>query len=672
MPALANRALAPGLVVAILAGLHKLLNAAFLVNDDFMHRAYARQLLAGEVPVRDFFDYGMGLMYALSALAEATLGYRLLSEAVLVGLLVGLATFLVYDTVRRVTGSTVAAVLAALLLVVATPRSYAYPKLIVYAAAAWLWWWYVGGPGVRRALVLGLAAGVAFYWRPDHGAYVAIGVALAIVAAHGWTTVTVARWAQSGAVAIAVVAPWVTFASFEGGGPIPFLQSGLTAFTSEHRFTGGVVPRWPIRAPGDLVAVDPPASYAPVVGIRWTADSPADARRAVIERYGLEIVDMRDDRSGHVRLSTRAVRELRALISEPIVEDTDGIDRGAARVSPEEWPASRARRFAHWWLRIRILPALESSRAAGDAGAILLLALPLLAAAGGLLLREHLPRPIEARSLAWFAVFALLVDLGILRTPFNVRVGEAIVLPGITLAVLGVTLFRLASGATWWRRWLVRLAVGALATLVVKALAETGQPGDRVRQLAETSGAWADVRSRLWSSPPIDHWRGRTPEVTLRLATYARDCLPSDDRILVLWFAPEIYYYADRLMASRHAFFLPDLGALPHERAMELDKIRRSPPRMVFVKAGSTREPRETFPELFDLTAGEYRLGGRIEADDDRYDILVRPDRPSLRSYGEDGWPCYRPLPDGSKMVERDARRRDPSRSPEWTGSGLV
>jgi len=647
MPASMSRTWVPGLVVAVVAGLQKLLHAAFLVNDDFMHRAYARQLLAGDLPVRDFFDYGMGLMYALSALAEATMGYRLLSEAVLVGVLVGLATFLVYDAVRRTTGSTALAVLAAVLLVVATPRSYAYPKLIVYAGAAWLWWWYVQAPALRRALVLGAAAGVAFYLRPDHGAYVAVGVALAIVAAHGTTRTTIARWALSGAVAIALVAPWVVYASIQGGGVVDWVRSGTMAATEEHRVTGRVVPGWPVRAPGDLVRVDPPRMYAPIVGIRWTAGSTPEARQAVIDRYGLEVVDMRNEQSGHVRLSPRAVRELGALIAEPIVEDTDDIDRGAGRVSRDEWPAARERRFAHWWLRVRILPGLDASTAAGEAGAVLFFALPLLALATAFLLRAHLPPGLDAARLAWFALFTLVVDLGLLRTPFNVRLGEAVVLPAVTLALLARMLLDLAGRHHGWRRWAPRLALALLVLMVAKSLAVTGQPAERLQRLAaargDESGSASDVWSRLWSSPPIDHWRGRTPEVTLRLATYAHDCLPEGDRILVLWFAPEIYYYADRPMAGRHAFFLPGLGALPHEHRMEMDKIGRVPPGMVFVKAGSTREPRDTFPELFDLIARDYRLGGRIEADDDQYDVLVPRDRASRRDYGERGWPCFTP-----------------------------
>src|SRR5688572_12766339 len=116
-----------------------------------MHRAYARQILAGEWPVEDFFDYGMGLMSAVSAAAELLFGYRLLSEAIVIGVATAAATFIVYDLTRRAADSTVVGSIAALMLVVAAPRGYAYPKLILYSVAAALWWWYVWAPSRGKA-----------------------------------------------------------------------------------------------------------------------------------------------------------------------------------------------------------------------------------------------------------------------------------------------------------------------------------------------------------------------------------------------------------------------------------------------------------------------------------------------------------------------------------------
>src|SRR6188768_363817 len=135
-------------------------------NDNFMHMAMAQQWLAGDWPVRDFFDNGRFLQYSLSALAQLTIGDRLLGEALIAGLAWAISTYLVFVLVRRLTDSLPAAFLASLLLIVAGARGYSYPKGIVYAVAAVLWWEYVRRPRVRTIVAFGAWVAAAYYWRP--------------------------------------------------------------------------------------------------------------------------------------------------------------------------------------------------------------------------------------------------------------------------------------------------------------------------------------------------------------------------------------------------------------------------------------------------------------------------------------------------------------------------
>jgi hypothetical protein len=634
-------------VIALLAALHKILYASVLVNDDFMHRAYALQLLSGEWPIRDFFDYGMVLMYLTSAVAQMLFGYRLLAEALVIGLTVGVSSFLVFELVRRLTDVNAAALLSATLFLVAMPRGYGYPKLIVYAVAAVLWWRYVSKPSPARAVALGVWAAVAFYWRPDHGAYVAAGVTLATMAAHGISVKALGESARAAIVAIALVAPWLTFATIQMNGLGAFIRSGMMAAVQEHS-AGQTMPRWPVVALSDVIDVDEAEPYAPSFGLRWTRDSSPDSRQQVIERYGLTVVSSRDAVSQTVRASERAVDAMRALVAEPIVEDTDGIDRGAAEISRSSWPPAQRRRFENWWLRLRLLPGLDDQVQAGESATILLYALPLLAIAVAVPLKRYLPARVKPIHLMCFGIFALLVNFGMLRAPFHVRAGDGIVLPGIVLGILCAT-FVQARGEL---RPLVRRVttlVGVIAlVLLTKSLAVAGLSGERVTWLAgeweslnRARGAWEEVVGRLTSNPPIDYWRNRRPEATLRLAAYARECVPATDRIAVLWFAPEIYYYADRLMASRHAFFLAEFRRLSHERDMEIEKVKRAPPAIVFTKSGSEGTARLAFPQVMDLVSREYHVAGWID-DGDRYSLLVRNDRLPVRDYGVDRWPCYR------------------------------
>jgi hypothetical protein len=634
-------------IVAFLAALHKILYASVLVNDDFMHRAYALQLRAGEWPIRDFFDYGMVLMYVTSGVAQAVFGHRLLAEALVIGVSVGISTLLVFALVRRLTDSSAAALLSAVLFLVAMPRGYGYPKLIVYSVAAVLWWRYVGQPSTWRAVALGAWTAMAFYWRPDHGAYVAVGSMLATIAAHGVSLSALKACLRAGIVTITLVSPWLVFAAVQVNGLGRFVESGMTAAVQE-QIAGQELPRWPLVRLSDLVSVDPSEQYAPSIGLRWTRDSSQAARQRVIEQYGLTVVSTRDEVSQTARVSERTVGAIRALVAEPVVEDTDGIDRGAGEISSSTWPSSQRRRFDHWWLRLRLLPGLDQQVQAGESATVLLYALPLLAIAVAVPLKRYLPPGVSPASLACFGAFALLVDLGILRTPFHVRVGDGIVLPGIVLGILCAMLIRARGELTPLARRATSVAGVVVLVLLVKSLAVAGLSGERVTWLAgewesvnRARGAWEEVAGRLMATPPIDYWRNRRPEVTLRLAAYARECLPESDRILVLWFAPEIYYYSDRLMASRHAFFLSEFSRLSHERDMEMKKVKRAPPAIVFTKSGSESAVRHAFPQVMDLVSREYHVGGWID-DGDRYSFLVRNDRLPVREYGADRWPCYR------------------------------
>jgi hypothetical protein len=156
------------------------------------------------------------------------------------------------------------------------------------------------------------------------------------------------------------------------------------------------------------------------------------------------------------------------------------------------------------------------------------------------------------------------------------------------------------------------------------------------------SGAWAGVRDRLIAEPPARYWEGRAAPVAVRLAAYARECVPPSDRLLVLWFAPEIYYYADRLMATRHVVFVPGFAAVAHEQRMTLAKIERFAPPVAFANSSLETSTREIYPAVVDYVHREYATAGTVAEDGERYVILVRRDEPVVRHYGEERWPCYR------------------------------
>jgi len=644
-----NAHVAAAALVALAAVYHGLL-VSVPTNDNFMHLALARQVLGGEVPVRDFFDGGLPLMYLLSALSEQVVGYRLLSEALLVGALSAVSVYLVYRCTFELTASRTAACLAALLVVLAAPRGYPYPKLVVYAGAAALWWGYVRAPGTRRLVALGLWTAVAFYWRADHGVYVAVGVPLAILAAQGPTRAAAVATATAGGVALALVLPFLIFVQTEMG-LLAYAQTGYLQGQYEHVKERHAVPDWPIRTPSDVARVGAAEEYAPVIGIRWTPGSPEGARRELLARYGATPIGQDGPDTERVRLSDISRDTLRRLIDAPIVEDTAGVDRGAAILLAGAWSRPWHRwQFAHAWLRVEPFPAVADVTAAGEAVAALWYLVPLafaLLALGPL--RRCLVDGVTPGAVVAFAAFGLVVDVGLLRTPYAVRAVDAVVLPVIMLGCL----LAVAARSVEHRGAGMRVPVVGLAAfcavLVLRSVAVAGDLDARAGWLtgewsfgARARGAWSDAWARLSASPPIAYWEDRPAGADLQLARYAHACVPESDRILVLWFAPQIYYYADRLMAHRHVVFVPAWRDLPHEEPMTLAKIERyDPPVVLATRAVLEAEATESHPRVVEHVRTAYDVADTFEDDGQEYVVFARRGRPVLREYGPRGWPCY-------------------------------
>ena len=645
-------------VLPIVAALYQGVLVSRASNDTFLHLAMSRQVLHGDLPVRDFFDSGLVLMYAASAAAQQLFGYRLLAEAIIVAVAVGLATLLAGRLVYRLSASVAGALFAQVLILLAAPRPYSYPKLIIYAVAATMWWAYVGRPTLRRACMLGAWTAVAFYFRPDHGVYMAAAVVLAVIvgerltagptgsATGGWR-LAVRDLAAAGSVCVLLVTPWFVFIQSAIGFDA-YLTSGMAQGVAEELETSGHgLPHWPVRRWSDAVRLESAAAFAPTVALRWTAGSDRAARTQVLARYELAVTGEEGDVT-RVRMSPLAAGRVPALLREPMIEDTAGIYRSASSLSTSGWPWWQRLAFQYPPFRFRLLPGLGEQRAASDATTVLFQLIPVLTIVAALAWRRRLTGLVTAPRLVAFAAAILVVNAGLIRTPYEVRTVDAVVLPAV-LAGCGVAaLLYLAHE----RRRAVRVAVlvvmaGAMV-LLTKSVAAAGEFGDRAwyltgewRDAEHLRGAWREIRERLVASPPGDFWRGVTPPATLQLAEYARECIPAGERLMVLWFAPEIYYYSDRLMAQRHLAFITGWAALADEQRMTLEKVRRSAPALVFASAPRLDTvTRAMYPSLVDYVHQNYDAVGTV-ADDEDYVIFARRDRPAVSQYGEHHWPCY-------------------------------
>ncbi len=165
-------------------------------NDHFLHFAYAKQVQAGEQPLRDFLDAGLqgarpSLTYELSAAAQHYGGNNLRSEAWLTvaGVAMGAA-------VAFLAGSSIApwpwALVTAMLSALVSPKLYGYPKVLLLALASMLIVRYTAAPTWRRVGLMAVCTAVAFLFRHDYAVYCAVGFVAAISLAN------LGAWRRSG------------------------------------------------------------------------------------------------------------------------------------------------------------------------------------------------------------------------------------------------------------------------------------------------------------------------------------------------------------------------------------------------------------------------------------------------------------------------------------------
>lgn len=195
-------------------------------NDHYVHVARARQMLLGALPVRDYVDPGLPLTYAVSASARWMAGDVAGAELLVValGIAVGAAaTCLCATTLAQ---STIIGSAVTLLEILASPRSYSYPKIVLYA---------IGGvvivgvarQGSRRwVLSAAVLTALAFLMRHDHGLYLGLACATALVLSASDWTVIARRLLQFGVVLAVLLLPWAVWVQYYGG-LVPYFESAI-------------------------------------------------------------------------------------------------------------------------------------------------------------------------------------------------------------------------------------------------------------------------------------------------------------------------------------------------------------------------------------------------------------------------------------------------------------
>lgn len=247
--------------------------------------------------------------------------------------------------------------------------------------------------------------------------------------------------------------------------------------------------------------------------------------------------------------------------------------------------------------------------------------------------------PTAAPKILAGVVLSSSVMLFIVRDPIAARIGAA--MPPVL--VLGAW----ASGRWPWRITLPRNAarrviVPAMSAAVILLAVADGQRFRRIT--AGASRRLVAVTTGLQTAPASGAY---FPEdgALAGMARYLKTCTPGEARVLVAWFAPEVFFFSERGFAGGMAVFLGEHWSSDADQRRTVTQLQSQFVPVAIVEAGSADAFRATFPRVAAYLESHYRVAGvsgfgNPRGSHEAYTILVHRDVRTAATDPEWGLPC--------------------------------
>ena len=600
------------------------------LNDHFVHLSRARQILLGDVPIRDFFDPGLLLHYYLSSAVQLVFGYNLFGEALLNISLVAFGTMLVFHLSARLSRSLWLAAGAALLTAVASPYLYNYPKVFLYVSAIGLVWLYAQRGSRLHVGLMAVLTAVAFLLRHDHGVYIAF-MMVCFLGLREWGGAQL--WRRLGlyaGVTAGLLLPFLVFVQTTAGLVTYFGGSRPQVNTLASSLSSLLIVPVPVKfdlsAPLWLVAPAGP------VNVRWAEGVDEAARREREVRYGLTAGVGLESRTWRYVLTDYESENVRSLIEDELVEDTAGIDREAARV-----PLKRSfipglfneQNALAWFYYLTLLVPVVAlvrvgadwrlGRVARSEAAVVAAAAILCGIISHTLIREDPHARLADVAAPTFVLVAWLARRRDMSVGPHVR--DRLKRAGI------FTLFLVTFVSVW--------SYGRTTTL----LARSGVPGG-------LAGVWEKLGAvnRRLHLRPIDDWAPPGSHGLRALTRYVLDCTAPSDRVLVTWFAPDVFYYAERGFAGGQVYLAGPWHASVADQRLTIERMQQQSVPIILGRRDEEVKFRQEFPLIYEYVRSRYRLAAESTFGGEPPPLLVFVDarRDPSGEHPDLGLPCYR------------------------------
>lgn len=627
---------------------------AGLENDEFLVISRAAAMLRGELPTRDFVDFGAPLSYVATAGAMRLTDGTLLGHAVLSVLMLALGSALTFWIALRASGSWPIAVFVTLVQVALGPRLYSYPKIVLYALGVLGWWACARRPSWPTLAGLGVLTAVAFLFRHDHAVYIGFGtvVLLLVLGRDMGVAGTMRALALYGGVLAVCLAPYLVFLARHGG-ILDHVRLGTQISSIDRARTRLRWPQFEFDLRRRLIEVDDAAPLPrPRIKVRWKEPVPLGATETLARTYGLRPRESSSSIGREFEVTDESPDTLRRLATDPLVADTQNIDRRAWRIRERPEPGA-------WFELVQGVPLLRTRFAPGvlrPDNAVpfvyyVFLALPFAAAAvcAGWVLRRRDPAAWQhVYRMAPIAATMILLNGWFLRGTLPIRLADV----SVFAAALGAWLFAVAASSARRRGWAARLgAGGALTVMALAVLGSAMSIGVVIPNLrTATDGRGADgvadrtrEVARLLRTPgPELAARSAASSPSMRLAQYVNGCTKPSDRVLVAAYMPQVFYFADRGFAGGHVDVRAGYLADERDQRAAIAMMERQAVPLVVTEAEASFEARyrnespllEAYLDQAYVNAGDHDFGG------ESYRVLVRKDQ-APRATRREGLPCF-------------------------------
>lgn len=594
-------------------------------NDHFVHLSRGRQILLGEVPVRDFFDPGLFLQYYASAAALTLSGGTLLGEAILTASAVALGATLTFVLAATLSASTTLGLAAAVATAATGPRLYSYPKVFLFVLALVCMHLYARKRSTTGLVILAAVTAMAFLFRHDHGVY--IGLTLAgffLLLDWGAPRRALSNAVRYGAITALFLMPFAIFIEATTG-LVTYVQG------SAPQVIDLVTPR--MVSPAFVIGRQGPPQREPRIYVRWTLETDDAARREREARYSLTRPDEGEEHTWSYVLGNGASDNIRALLSDPLVADTHGLDRVGMRIERPE----------------RVTPRVFTE---GNARTLLYyvsLLLPLAGAAMLLAAASHGRMPREETAVVGaLVIICTVIEVALVRGSPETR------LPDVAAPMS-------ALGAWVTARWIHRdsrahsgrpkgrLAAAAIAWFVVLWSCSTF--GHAVASL-EASGlfegpgaVWQRIHatSRSLRRRPIDAWAPEGSTGIRALTRYVHECTAPADRVLALHFLPELFFYSERGFAGGQVYLLIDWHSSVQDQRLTVARLSSERVPVVIVDVSTRDLVWAHFPVVAEYVGEHYvQVAESTFGGDTEYGVLTDRRLTSSSTYEGLGLPCYK------------------------------